>query len=102
MRRRKSVRLKHFLRIFFLLAVIQFIIVVGDMLLQRGNISLSSVTSVIIDVLSLPISLIHPSLPFYAGEGLVASIAFWVLNLTIQTMIIYGAIVIVEKLKENF
>lgn len=98
---KKKIRFKPFIRIFFILAVIQFLVVLADMFLHRADNELSTITSVVIRGFSLPISLIHPSLPFYTSEGLHMGIALWILNLTIQTMVIYGLIVIFKRLKER-
>lgn len=98
---KKKIRFKPFLRIFFILAAIQFIVVLADMFLHRAHNELSAITSIVIRIFSLPINLIHPSLPFYTAEGLHMGIALWILNLTIQTMVIYGLIVIFKRLKER-
>ncbi len=98
---KKKIRFKQFTKIFLVLAVIQFVIVLADMFLHRADNTFSAATSVVIGVFSLPINLIHSSLPFYTSEGLHMRIALWILNLIIQTMVIYGLIVIFKRLKER-
>ncbi len=92
-------KLKLFLKIFFLLLVIQFIIVMINILLNNADSSFASITSFIISIFSLPLSLISNSLPFYTGEGILVTLMFWILNLAIQTLAIYGAIRIMIKIK---
>ncbi len=92
-------KLKLFLKIFFLLLVIQFIIGMIDILLNNADSSFSSITSLIISIFSLPLSLISNNLPFYAGEGIHVTLMFWALNLVIQTLVIYGSIRIMIRIK---
>lgn len=91
-------KLKLFLKIFFLLLVIQFLIGMTDVLLHNADSSLSSITSFIISIFSLPLSLISKNLPFYSGEGIHITLMFWALNLVIQTLAVYGGIRIMKKI----
>jgi hypothetical protein len=92
-------KLKLFLKIFFLLLIIQLIIVVADVLLTNADSSLSEVTATIISVFSFPLRLINRNLPFYTGEGFLLTLMFWVLNLVIQTMPIYAYFRVIKKIK---
>lgn len=92
-------KLRLFLKIFFLLLVIQLIIIVADVLLASADSSLSSITSFIISIFSFPIRVISPDLPFYSGEGIPVMLIFWMLNLVLQTMAIYGGIRMVKRVK---
>jgi len=92
-------KLKLFLKVFFLLGTIQFVIVLGDILLRNADSSLSEITSILISIISIPLSLVSSLLPFYSGEGILVSLLFWALNLTIQTIIIYGFIRFSKRIK---
>lgn len=92
-------KLKLFLKIFFILLVIQFIIGMIDVLLSDADNSFSAITSFTITIFSIPLSLISENLPFYSGEGLYVTIMFWTLNLVIQTLAIYGSLRILKKIK---
>lgn len=92
-------KIKLFLKIFFLLLAVQFVIVIADVLLNNADSSLSSITYLLISIFSMPLSLISPNLPFYSGEGIFATLLFWTLNLVIQTLVIYGAFRIMKRLK---
>ncbi len=92
-------KLKLFLKIFFLLLVIQMIIVIADVAISNADSSLSAITSLIISIFSFPISLISRDLPFYSGEGIYVMVLFWTLNLVLQTMIIYGCIRMIKRIK---
>ncbi len=92
-------KLKLFLKIFFLLLVIQMIIVIADVALSNADSSFSAITSLIISIFSFPISLISRDLPFYSGEGIYVMVLFWTLNLVLQTMIIYGCIRMIKRIK---
>lgn len=92
-------KLKLFLKIFFLLLVIQLIIGVIDILLSNADSSFSSITSFVISIFSFPLSLINKNLPFYSGEGIHVTLMFWTLNLVIQTLAIYGSFRIMKKIK---
>ncbi len=91
--------MKLFLKIFFILLAIQLVIVISHILLNNADNSLTSVTSFIISVISVPISFISSDLPFYSVEGMYARLMFWGLNLTIQTVAIYAGVRIMKKLK---
>lgn len=92
-------KLKVFLKIFLLLLVIQMIIVLADVVLTNADSSLSEMTSFIISIFSFPIKLISSNLPFYSGEGIYVMVILWMLNLVLQTMIIYGCIRMIQRIK---
>lgn len=92
-------KLKLFLKIFFLLLIIQLLVVLADVLLTNSNSSLYEVTSFIISIFSFPINLISENLPFYLGEGIYVILVFWTLNLVLQTMAIYAGIRMVKRIK---
>jgi len=56
-------------------------------------------TSFIISIFSFPIKLISSNLPFYSGEGIYVMVILWMLNLVLQTMIIYGCIRMIQRIK---
>jgi hypothetical protein len=92
-------KLRLFLKIFFLLLVIQLLIIVADVQLSNTDSSLSAITSFIISIFSFPIRVISPDLPFYSGEGIPVTLIFWMLNLVLQTMAIYGGIRMIKRVK---
>jgi hypothetical protein len=95
----RKTKLKLFLKIFFLLLVIQLLIVVSYILLSNADSSLASIITFIISIFSFPISLINSDLPFYSGEGTFVKLIFWTLNLVLQTMAIYAVIRMIKRLK---
>jgi hypothetical protein len=92
-------KLKLFLKIFFLLLIVQAIVVGSYILLSNADSSLASIASFIISIFSFPINIISPDLPFYSGEGTSVIFLFWTLNLVLQTMPIYAIIRMVQRLK---
>ncbi|MFP4845658.1 hypothetical protein [Winogradskyella sp. PE311] len=90
---------KPFFRIFLILLVIQLIIVLVDHFLANGNELFSSITEPLITLISFPINLISPSLPFYSGEGLHISLLFWGLNVAIQSAAFYVCLRMFKRLK---
>mgnify|MGYP001113942043 CR=1 FL=1 len=97
----KKFKLKVFIIIFSIIMVIQFLIGLADVLLSQANNELSSITSILITICSLPISLINKNLPFYVSEDLLMVIIYWVINVTIQSMIVYGIIRVYKRLKNR-
>ncbi|WP_370000589.1 hypothetical protein [Winogradskyella sp.] len=87
-----TLKAKLFLKVFFFLLIIEFLVGLLDAFLAYNNSLFANVTSWLMFVFSLPISLISRDLPFYSSEGTTAAILFWVLNLLIQTAIIFSAI----------
>ncbi len=92
-------KLKLFLKLFFLLLIIQLLVVLTHVLFNSADSSLSAITSFIISIFSFPISLISTDLPFYSGEGVFVILILWTLNLVLQTMIIYGGIRMIKRIK---
>ena len=87
------------MKIFFLLLIIQLIIVLAHVLLSSADSSLSSITTFMISIVSFPIRIISPVLPFYSGEGIFIILIFWTLNLILQTMAIYGGVRMIKRIK---
>jgi hypothetical protein len=85
----KKLKLRPFLIVFFALMVIQFVIVFIDVQLTKSKSDLTSITNPIIAIFSLPISGIHRSLPFYVHESLYVRAVYWVVNLFIQSAVVY-------------
>ncbi|WP_299130537.1 hypothetical protein [uncultured Winogradskyella sp.] len=90
---------KPFFRIFFMLLAIQLVIVLVDAFFAKGDNLLASITEPIITVISLPIGIISPNLPFYSGEGILVSLLFWVLNTAIQAAALYVVYRMFKRLK---
>ena len=95
----KKRKLKLFLKIFFLLMIVQLVIGLVDILLNNAGSSFSEITSFIISIFSIPLSLISRNLPFYSGEGIYITLMFWGLNLIIQTTAIYVLVRMVKRMK---
>ncbi len=84
--------IKRFLKIFFLIFILEIAIGVGHALLFQNNttifeIRISPITSVLIQYFSMPICFLNRNLPFYARETWL-SIVLTILNIAIQTLII--------------
>ncbi|WP_422105103.1 hypothetical protein [Winogradskyella sp.] len=85
----RKFKVKSFVIIFLVLLVIQFLIVFADITLSKNGSNLVVVTDQIIDIFSLPISIVNKSLPFYIRESLYIKALYWIVNLFIQSFIIY-------------
>ena len=85
----RKLKLKSFLTIFAVLLVIQFLVIFADVMLTKNDSNLVSVTNPIIELFSLPISLINKYLPFYVRESLYVKALYWIINLFIQSSILY-------------
>jgi hypothetical protein len=97
----KKFKLKVLLIIFFILLVIQFIIVLAEILLSQANSGLTSITSALIGVCSLPISLINGNLPFYVTENIFMVGVYWVINVIIQSVLVYAILIVVKKIQSS-
>ena len=97
----KKLKLRPFLIIFFALMVIQFLIVFLDVQLTKSKSDLTAVTNPIIAIFSLPISGIHRSLPFYVNESLYVRAVYWVVNLFIQSAVIYLMILGLRRVRRK-
>ncbi|MEO1032556.1 MAG: hypothetical protein AAFX55_14185 [Bacteroidota bacterium] len=85
----RKFKVKSFVIIFLVLLVIEFLIVFADITLSKNGSNLVAVTDQIIDIFSLPISIVNKSLPFYIRESLYIKVLYWIVNLLIQSFIIY-------------
>ena len=95
----KNKKLKLFLKIFFLLVLVQLVVIIAELTLGDLNGLMASIISVLLTIISFPLSIISAKLPFYSGEGIPVTMLFWVLNLTIQTLIIYGVFRIIKRIR---
>ena len=95
----KKFKLKELIRVFFFLLVIEFIIVLADVLLSQANMELSSITSMLLTICSFPISLINRDLPFFVHESLVMVGIYWIINLIIQAVFLYLVLIVVRKMR---
>ena len=95
----KNKKLKLFLKIFFLLVLVQLIVIIAELTLGDLNGVMASIISVLLTIISFPLSIISAKLPFYSGEGIPITMLFWLLNLTIQTLIIYGVFRIIKRIR---
>lgn len=98
---KKKLKLRPFLIVFFTLMVIQFLIVFLDVQLTKSKSDLTSVTNVVIAIFSLPISGIHRNLPFYVNESLYIRAIFWIVNLFIQSALVYLLILGFKRLRRK-
>lgn len=94
-------KLKYLIYIFFVLMVIQFIIGLIDILLSKGNSDLTSITSVLISICSIPLSLINSKLPFFVSESFVMVLIYWSINLIIQSALVYGVLLVIQKMRQS-
>ncbi len=97
----KKFKLKEFLIVFFVLIVIQFIIGLSEVLLSRANNELSSITSMLLDICSYPISLINSNLPFYVPEDLFMVVIYWIINVIIQSVFVYAVLIVLRKIRSE-
>ena len=81
--------------------LVEFLVGLLDVFLTQSNSGLSTITSWLMFIFSMPISFIRRDLPFYAAEGAVVGIFYWVLNLLIQTAIVYVVIELCKNRKNN-
>lgn len=79
----------------------QFVVGLIDILLFREYNQSSPITSSLITIFSLPISIINRDLPFYVAEELYMLLLYWILNVIIQAMAIYGMIRVFKRLKNR-
>lgn len=92
---------KLFFKLFFLLLIIQLTVGLLGAFLEFSNSNLSTITSMLLTIFSLPINFISSDLPFYAREGTTASILYWILNLFIQTVILYSGLALIRQQKKT-
>jgi hypothetical protein len=97
----KKFKLKNFVIIFFITMLIQFLIGLADVLLSQANNELSSITSILLTICSLPISLINRDLPFFVSENIMMVVLYWGINLFIQTVFVYSVLIVVKKIKSR-
>jgi hypothetical protein len=81
--------------------LIQFLIGLADVLLSQANNELSSITSILLTICSLPISLINRDLPFFVSENIMMVVLYWGINLFIQTVFVYSVLIVVKKIKSR-
>lgn len=94
-------KLKYLIYIFLTLMAIQFVIGLVDILLSKLDSDLTSVTSVLISICSIPLSLINSKLPFFVSENLLMVLIYWVINLIIQSVFVYGVLLVIQKMKQS-
>ncbi|RED38230.1 hypothetical protein DFQ10_11151 [Winogradskyella eximia] len=97
----KKFKLKELLKVFLFLMVIQFIIGVAEILLSQAQSELSSITSILVRICSYPMSLIDSDLPFFVSENLFMIGLYWMINLMIQSVILYLILVVINKIREK-
>lgn len=86
-------QIKPFLKLFFLLLIVELIIGFVDVFFHQNNtdlfgIQLDSLTSILVHVISMPINLFGRDLPFYYNETWIA-ISLTIINIAIQSFIIF-------------
>lgn len=84
--------IKRFLKILFLLFILEFAIEIANALFFQNNttifeVRISPITSVLIQFFSMPISFFGRDLPFYARETWLG-IVLTILNISIQSLIL--------------
>lgn len=81
--------------------LIEFLIGLADVLLFRANNESSLITTTLIEIFSLPISLINEALPFYVAEDFYMVALYWTLNVLIQAMFVYVILKTAKRLKNR-
>ncbi|WP_299110567.1 hypothetical protein [uncultured Winogradskyella sp.] len=94
-------KLKYLIYIFLALMAIQFVIGLVDILLSKADSDLTSITSLLISICSIPLSLINSKLPFFVSENLFMVLIYWAINLTIQSVFVYGVLLVIQKMKQS-
>ena len=94
-------KLKYLIYIFLILMAIQFVIGLVDILLSKADSDLTSITSVLIAICSVPLSLINSNLPFFVSENFIMVLIYWAINLTIQSVLVYGVLLVIQKMKQS-
>lgn len=94
-------KLKYLIYIFLSLMAIQFVIGLLDILLSQADSELTSITSILISVCSIPLSLINSKLPFFVSENILMILIYWVINLIIQSVFVYGVLLVIQKMKQS-
>ncbi len=97
----KTINTKFFIIVFFFLFLTEFTIGLIDVFLSQSNSDLSILTSRLMFIFSLPISIFSRDLPFYASSGTISAITFFIINLLIQTIIIFSSIWLYKKIRYN-
>ncbi len=94
-------KLKYLIYIFVTIMAIQIIIGLADILLSKADSDLTSITSILISICSIPLSLINSNLPFFVSENLFMVLIYWAINLVIQSVFVYGVLLVIQKLKNS-
>jgi len=81
--------MKHFFKIFFILLIIQIIIGFTNLLNSNLPEIIQQIFHLLNVLISLPLSMIDRTYPFYALGSLSFQIFLFVLNLSLQTLIIF-------------
>ena len=97
----KKFRVKRFVFVFLILMLIQFLVALADISLYQSDNALSSVTSTLMSIFSMPIGLINQGLPFYINEDLPIKVIFWIINLFLQTAILLGGMSLLRSIREK-
>ena len=97
----KKFKFRHLVIICFILMLIEFLIGLADVLLFRANNESSLITTTLIEIFSLPISLINRDLPFYVSEDFYMIALYWTLNVMIQAMFVYVVLRVFRRLKNR-
>lgn len=97
----KNLKLKSVIIVVIALMLIQVIVGVADVYVLEDHPELSNITSTLIAIFSLPISLINVNLPFYVAEELYMILLYWVLNVVIQAIVLYGIFKVFKRLKNR-
>ena len=96
----RALKGKLILKIFFLLLFLELLVGLLDAYLAYNNSGFETITSWLMLAFSLPISFISRDLPFYVTGDIIAAILYWLLNLLLQTAIVYSLIELYKKRKK--
>lgn len=85
--------MKKFLKIFFLVFILEAILVIVLMLAENFTTGiLASIFHISIDLISMPSILIDRTYPFYTPDGAVIAISAYTVNILVHSGIIYSVI----------
>ena len=97
----KKFKLKELIKVFLFLLIIQFFIGLADVLLSQANSELSSITAILVTICSFPLTLINSDLPFFVQESLLMRGLYWIINLVIQAVFVYGILIVIRKIRSD-
>jgi hypothetical protein len=94
----KKFKLRSVVIILFILMGIQFLVGLADFLWFKAHNEYLAITSSLMKIFSFPISIINKDLPFYVSDDLFNVISYWLLNASLQALVIYVILKVIKRL----